>query len=155
MSVVCILIWGQMSYMLLTGGGGGANVHPCQSFGDQMSSHAIFHWRANIRVCVLGLGRGRLRDCSHKKQLLLGRFSQTDFFLLGRFIRGFCPCTEWKRKERKARSTGSSSELSLRKKKKKKKKNALRNAKNSFFEKNICHWVINLKLIVPTFHLTL
>ena len=29
--------------------GGAANVHPCQSFGGQMPSHANFHGLANVR----------------------------------------------------------------------------------------------------------
>ena len=150
MSVVCILIWGQMSYILFTrgwGGGGkcpplpilwGPNVMPF-FIGGQMSEC--------VCVCVWERGRGRLRDCSKKKkQFFLGRFSQSDFFFYwddssGAFIRA--PNESVKSAKPCRRDHHQSCQLCRCEKKKKKKKNALRNAKKSFFEKTyVIKWLI-------------
>ena len=60
MSIICIFIGGRgggkCPASFLLGGGGGrrvVNVHTCQSFGGQMSSHAICHGRANVREALV------------------------------------------------------------------------------------------------------
>ena len=49
MSMLCTCIRGQMSNTFFQSGGGGANVHPCQSLGGQMSLYTIFHRGADVR----------------------------------------------------------------------------------------------------------
>ena len=48
MSMLCTCIRGQMSNTFFQSGGG-ANVHPCQSLGGQMSLYNIFHRGADVR----------------------------------------------------------------------------------------------------------
>ena len=47
MSMLCTCIRGQMYNTFLFNRG--ANVHPCQSLGRQMSLHTIFHRGADVR----------------------------------------------------------------------------------------------------------
>ena len=63
--------------------------HPLSPFSHPFSpfSHLLSLFSHPPSPSTLSAPYIRLRDCSHKNQFLLGRFAQTDFFLLGRLTR--------------------------------------------------------------------